>query len=415
MYIRLLRMFLAAAIALAIAAPVYAQDSVEIPAPYCGDLTPEDCAIIEASAVAMSAVRSYAFDFEYAMRLEGVPELPADPLAISYGMDGLWAIDESGYEAIAQMSALQAMPSLDAMSDLAERMPALMADMYRGMQFDGTLMMNMSPEIAAEISAESDVPFPEELSFGMRMVDGMAYINLADFKALAPEELEDLPSDWLGVDLAGLMERNMEDAMLSGEMVGGENLAAGLVVGAGITSLTQAFEPFMNIERLDDVSIGDQSAAVFRTSVDLIGFFSSQAFRDFVMQIMSMVPSESGDSLTSQDMQDIEEGLTMLGLLAPMLFQGLDANSETMIGLDDFYAYDNTLHLSWDLTSLLQFAAMSDPELGAQLLPGQSSIIEFGFDSTFDQFNEEFTVEAPEDVEIIPLDMMVPTDTSALF
>ena len=415
MYIRLLRIFLAAAMAFVFAAPVYAQDSVDIPAPYCGDLDPEDCAVLEASAVAMKTVRSYAFDFEYAMHLAGLPDLPADPLVLSYGMDGVWAIDETAHAAIAQLSVLQTMPSIDVLSDVSEELPILMAAMYRGMQFDGTMRLNMSPEIAAEISAESEVPLPEELSFGIRLVNGMAYINLADLKALAPEEFEDLPSEWLGLDLAGLMEISMEDAMQSSEMAGGENLAAGLVMGAGVAQLTQAFEPYMTIERLDDVSVGDQSAAVFRTSVDLIGFFSSQAFRDFVTQFASMVPSETGDALTSQDMQQLDEGLTMLGLLAPMLFQGLDADAHTVIGLDNFYTYSSDLSLAWDLTSLLQFAAMSDPELGVQLSPGQSSIIEFGFDSTFDQFNEEFTVEVPEDVEIIPLDMMVPTDTSELF
>ena len=59
----------------------------------------------------------------------------------------------------------------------------------------------------------------------------------------------------------------------------------------------------------------------------------------------------------------LDEGLTMMGFLAPMIFGGMEISNEMAIGQDDFYLYAQDFLFRWDLSQLLGFAAMSDPSI----------------------------------------------------
>ena len=63
----------------------------------------------------------------------------------------------------------------------------------------------------------------------------------------------------------------------------------------------------------------------------------------------------------------------------------------------------------------MRLAAMSDDSLKELLQSGQKPAIEFAFDGDYWDFNEETSIEAPEDVEIIPLDQMSPADDEEMF
>ena len=86
-----------------------------------------------------------------------------------------------------------------------------------------------------------------------------------------------------------------------------------------------------------------------------------------------------------------------------------------MIGLDDFLLYESSFTFDWDLASLVQLAAMSDDSLADAVNAGMAPAMSLTVDMDYGGYGEAITVEVPEDVEIIPLDQMMPADTSAVF
>jgi len=69
----------------------------------------------------------------------------------------------------------------------------------------------------------------------------------------------------------------------------------------------------------------------------------------------------------------------------------------------------------WDLSGLMQLAAMSDPSLAESLPAGAVPTINYALDATYGQYNDALEFAAPEDVEIIPLDQLTPGDTSLVY
>jgi hypothetical protein len=61
----------------------------------------------------------------------------------------------------------------------------------------------------------------------------------------------------------------------------------------------------------------------------------------------------------------------------------------------------------------MQFAAMTDPAL-AEAMGDAEPMIELGAVVNMGEFNAEMEFEAPEDVQMIPLDEMMPVDTSTI-
>ena len=61
---------------------------------------------------------------------------------------------------------------------------------------------------------------------------------------------------------------------------------------------------------------------------------------------------------------------------------------------------------SWDLTSLLQMAAMSGA-IPADQMPSGVSLVEFSTSGVNSEIGEEQTIEAPADAMVIPAEAMM--------
>jgi hypothetical protein len=109
----------------------------------------------------------------------------------------------------------------------------------------------------------------------------------------------------------------------------------------------------------------------------------------------------------------MEEAATMLSFVAPMVFRDLAIQSRTTIGLDDYMTYSTEFDFLWDLASVMQFAAMTDPAL-AESMGDAEPVIEMNVAIDMSDFNAEMEFEVPEDVQIIPLDELMPMDTSTV-
>ena len=387
-------------------APALAQDSPLTPPVLCGDLDEADCSILESSAEAMQNVSSYAFGIEYNVFLTGLPEMDVETVDISFSADGMVEIDPDVVATMKSISEASMSGDAEAMMAAMEEMPTAVLDLYAGLGFDGTIQLSMPEELAAILSEDSEVPMPAELSLAFRIVDGMFYMQIANLKAMAPD-LEEIDADWIGFDLVGLMEQSLEQGG-SGE-IDPESMAASMVAAGLANQIIGVMEPYVTVERLDDTDIDGQAAAVFLSSVDMVGFFSSEEFINFVRDSAAAVGADDAET-TAQ----LDEGLTMMGFVAPMVFGGMEISNEMTIGQDDFYLYAQDFLFRWDLSQLLGFAAMSDPSI-AEAIGDAEPVIEFTFTNAFDQFDAEFDFAPPDSVQIIPLDEMSPEGMDAVF
>lgn len=195
-------------------------------------------------------------------------------------------------------------------------------------------------------------------------------------------------------------------AMASGEDAA--TVAALMGLSAALSDPT-AFEQFQTIERADDEDMDGTSVAVFVTSFDVLSFISSPQFVDLVMGLVDS-GALGADAPTAADM---EQAMQMLGLMGPMLFQGLTSESTTMVSIDEpNYIVGQTSLFSWDLSGLLQMAAMSGA-IPADEMPSGESKIEISTSVVNSAINEEQTIEAPADAQIVPAEaMMQPAETN---
>ncbi|MBK8047011.1 MAG: hypothetical protein IPK16_07735 [Anaerolineales bacterium] len=141
----------------------------------------------------------------------------------------------------------------------------------------------------------------------------------------------------------------------------------------------------------------------FVTSIDTVGFIADAQFRELV-QAMAQVSATPENPVPD----DLDQNLEMVGFMAPMIFRDLAVSGSSTIGLDDFYAYAQSFDMVWDLSGLLQLAAASDPALRAQLDGGSKPGFGIRLNAEMGDYNQDFEIQPPDDVEIIPLDQMSP-------
>lgn len=402
MHHRLICAILAALMPFLLAAPAFAQDATPAFPVFCGDLAADDCAILEEATLAAQDLRSYAMDMMLDFSITGIPDLPADPLAFNVALDGRFLLDESAHAVSQRLQLLQSGAEEDRLA-LLEEMPDLMLDLYSGVNFDMTMTYTLPPELAALMSDDADVQFPETLSFDMRMIDGMMYINLSDLRDLMPESDDTLTSDWIGMDYIGMLEMQMEDVAGRTD----ESMLAGMAGGLVMAQMMQDMQEYVTVERLADVDRDGQQAAVFAYTPDVPGFFASDVFVNLLSEMSTMMGDEAPSAA------EMEEAATMLSFMAPMLFRDLEIETRTTIGLDDLMVQSTEFNLVWDLASLMQFAAMTDPAL-AEVMGDAEPLIEMSAAVNMSDFNAEMEFEVPEDVQIIPLEELMPMDTSTI-
>ena len=403
MHHRLICALLAALMPLLLAAPAFAQEGTPAMPVLCGDLAGDDCAILEEAMLAAQGLTSYIMDMSLDFSMGGIPDLPADPLAFGLQLGGRFAFDEVGQEVMLRMAQLGGELTEEDMQELMAEMPTLMVDLYRGMNFDMTMSYTVPPELAVLISEDSDVDFPEEMSFDVRMIDGMMYMNIGQLRDLIPESDDTFTADWIGIDYVAMLEMQMEQSRGMAD----DPMMAGAMSGVAMAQMMKEMNEFVEVERLDDVELDGQTGAVFVYTPDIVGFLSSDTFMQMLNQ---MAPAMGEEAPSAAEMQ---EAAAMLSFMAPMLFRDLEVSSQTTVGLDDYMTYSTAFNLMWDLASLMQFAAMTDPGL-AETMGDAEPVIEMNFLVDMNDFNAEMEFEVPEDVQVIPLDEMMPIDTSTI-
>jgi hypothetical protein len=255
---------------------------------------------------------------------------------------------------------------------------------------------------------------PDLFSVPVKLVDGVLYVNLTDVAPLL-EGGESL-AGWLGFEFGPVLEAAAEQGMFEAAATqmemdpsmladSPENAALAAVLFAVQSSLSDptAFEQYMAVSRAEDDVINDMDVAVFVTKMDIPALISSPEFIDLIKGL-----AESGSlGEGAPSAAEIEQALTMLSFMGPMLFQGLVSESTTAVSLEEpNYIVAQTTLFSWDLSGLLQMAAMTGA-LPAEEMPSGASLVEFSTSVVNSAFNEPQTINAPADATIIPAESMM--------
>jgi len=384
--------------------------------PFCGDLDEADCALLTTATENMMDVASYTAEAAYSAQLVGIPGLPLSEAAVDVMVGGAFAYDDAALAAAQQLGTAT---SQEDMAALMSDSPELFVDFYNGWSFDAQIDVAISEDLAAALSADAGVEIPTALAVPLILKDGVLYVDVTELAPLMEggEGME----GWIGFELGRVLEAAAEQGVFEQAaasmdpeamaMAGGEDAAtaAALMGLAAAMSDPTAFEQFQTIERVDDEEIDGMPVAVFVTSFDVLSFISSPQFVDLIMGL-----ADSGalgaDAPTAAD---IEQGMQMLGLMGPMLFQGLTSESTTMASIDEpNYIVGQSSLFSWDLAGLLQMAAMSGA-VPADQMPSGESKIEISTSVMNSSINEPQEIEAPADAQIVPAEaMMQPAETN---
>lgn len=385
--------------------PAFAQSE-----PFCGDLDPADCDLLTMATENMMEVASYKASANYSAILAGIPGLPLAEAAVDVAVDGAFSYSEEALAAAAELALVQGQEDV---ANLMAESPELFVDFYNGWAFDMVIDLMMSEDLAAALSADAGIEIPSAFSVPLILKDGILYVDVTEVAPLI-DGMQNMEG-WIGFELGRVIEAAAEQGMFeeAAASMDAEAMAdAGAMDPATLAALAglqatlgdpKAFEKFMTIERVEDDEIDGAAVAVFVTKLDLLSFISSPEF----IELIKGLAASGALGADAPSAADLDQALGMLGMMGPMIFQGLTSESSTAVSIDEpNYVVGASTLFSWDLSGLLQMAAMSGA-VPADQLPSGQSLIEFSTIVVNSEIGVEQTIEAPADAQVVPAEAMM--------
>ncbi|MFN8442675.1 MAG: hypothetical protein U0175_18010 [Caldilineaceae bacterium] len=401
---RILILFLVLLMALAPTA-VFAQ-SDETPYVFCGDLDQESCDLLHQSQEAMKEVSSSVQNSEIQLSLQNVPNFPIKDASGKINLDTNFYVDTAFMQEMQDMMKNASESMADDMEGFMKDYMDKVAGVYSHMSFDMGMDIQLSDEVSEYLSSQAGIDIPSDLTIEIRLVDGVMYINLDDISSALPDL--NIPTGWYGIDIATLMETQMASAMdqMSNPSEQTQAQMAGMMMGMSLANLSEnkdlqdALKNIVILERLDDSEVDGVPVAEIQSTIDFNALLTNETILNMVFEMLK----NSGQDIPQLDSTSPAEVAGMLQLVAPMLTQGLDWVQTAQIGLDDGYVYGQTMDMNWDMSSVIQLAAM-----GSGARPARSkekTTFEMHVTNNASDFNDAPEISAPEDAVLIPLDAM---------
>jgi hypothetical protein len=392
MHKNLLMVLLLLALTLFSTGAALAQD---LPEPFCGNLSEDDCEILRQSQLTQLEVTSYTSSLDMSAAVAGIPGLPAE-LVFSWVQDATIHMDPETMKGMLELQMAGPEQIMEHMDDLKD----LTVEFYRTLALDAEVAITLPEEIAAMLSAQSGIDVPEELAMHVILKDGIGYIAAEDLAFIDPS----IPSmgEWFGVDIASMVEMGFEQGMSAENAADQQAMMQSMAIGSILNDeeVRGLIEDFVTAERLEDAEIDGMAVAVFAFGFDFARFVASPGVWSLIGENLDAINAMADMQLTEAELQQAQMAVTFLG---PALVQGLTFESTVAIDPEDNLPYEQTVDFSWDLSGILRFAATT----GA-LPPGSptAAMIGLQIDSTNSDYDSAPEVEAPEDAIIIPLEAM---------
>lgn len=348
---------------------------------FCGDLSDADCQLVTGAQQATMGLSSASVDLAATLNIRNIPDAPFNALNFQLSGNGAYHVDA---DALSRLQSYQASP--EAMLQNLQDTPQIIEDLVNSFQGQLNLTLTLPQELVRQASS-SQQRIPETLSVELRLVNGVAYINLASLAESMPNA--GVPSGWYGLELARLLRSVMEASLRQMEQQGGA--AGALPPGFDLSSISRFTDPetlkeFVTIERLADSEIGGESVAAFRTTVDYNAFFSSPAFQDLMRQQMDSSGSTMSQADREQAMQIMRE-----------MFKGLTFESTEYVDLQSSFVRRQEMHFNWDLQSVMNATAAGSGSQSNQPAP----VVDFTFTLNYADFNSAPTIAAPANAQVI--------------
>ncbi|GAB4519031.1 MAG: hypothetical protein OHK0046_27430 [Anaerolineae bacterium] len=347
-----MRKFMIAILVLMLA--VFGAAAQDAPAVNCGDLSAEDCGILESSQAAMAEVSSGAFNLTFDLAITGAADA-TDNMSLGLSADGSF----SGVNFFANN---QVMNATDMATDLAASLEVLQAGLNN---FDGTLNLNLT------LPADSGLPLPlgDSLALELALVDGIGYINFDTVsELLGPDAASMGLVGWGGIDLNYILDQ-------FGPMI--SSMAAGTLdqAAAGVTD-PEVLGEFANPEFINSYVSTERAAdegglAVFLTTIDVAGLVNDPAVREAV------VAQAEAQGTTSEDVLSVLDQLAAAG-------EGFSVTVNQRIDLATSYID------SLDISVFLDASAFQEGETGTLTVNGVISYSDLN----------NVTVSAPEGANV---------------
>lgn len=139
------------------------------------------------------------------------------------------------------------------------------------------------------------------------------------------------------------------------------------------------------------------------TTLDIASLISSPEFVELVKSLAASGALGEG----APSAADIDQALAMVGMMGPVLFQGLTAESVTAVGTEEpSYVLAQSNSFNWDLAGLLQMAAMSGA-LPPEMAGTGAAAVDILVEVINSALNEAQEIEAPADALIVPAESMM--------
>lgn len=341
----------------------------QTPPVFCGTLAEADCAILTHSQEAMQTLDSASFAVQVDINATNIPDLNV-PLALNVTGSGAYA-------------GLGAASS--AMLEHAGNPGALLSSLASELQFDATLTVNLSPELAQMANIPASITLQE------RLVDGIGYFNLDTLRELMGNARV---SGWYGLDLAGLLNAVVEQMP---EVFGGATVNQGAMQDyEQLLANPEFYNRFMSIERTDD---GSGDTATFVMDFNLAALMSSPEFSDLIKAQMQ---------LQGQNLSEAEQGQALA--LVSQMFKGVTLSITEEIGISDGYTRSAAGHFVFDMTGMMR--AMNNMSKGKTPTTA-APLITIDFSYSYSDFNDAPAIVAPDHPTIIPYQSLLTRSVSA--
>lgn len=385
---------------LLIPATAFAQDECT------GILDPEE-GIMLASKEAMAALSTYATEAGMSFSLVNGPSLPKE-LSASMDFDGQFAVDPALTARLMEYQEMDAADMADSVGDLME----IIVELYQTVAFTMDLNLGVSTDLGNMIAASSGLAsFPSSISLPTRMSEGFMYFNMDNVAEQfeVPEEVQ----GWFAIDYGTLMADSVDQMMTALEEGSGsdDTLAASMASMGSMMALQKSAQQYVTIVANGTDEVDGVEVCEVVSTYDLAGFLSDPAFIEMMVDQMTMqieMQAAEGSEEIAMTEQDIEMVAQMLPMLAPMLLSGLELESTQLIGVEDYLVYSSDALLEWDMASLANMlgAMMAQSGEASPLDPDNPPYLAISVASNNSAFDEEFEVEVPDPVTIIPLEAL---------
>ncbi len=348
------------------------------PPAYCGQLSPEDCAILTGAQEAMLALSSTRFgaDITYALTSSD-PEMDAMSFAISMNGQLTW-----------EPSLLQPYAALN-LSDPAGMMnilttaPETFVEFLRSLAGEFTVQMTMPPEMLTELDTAEMPPTV------LRLVDDVWYLNMGTIVDATDDANFAAPS-WLGLDLATMYEHAFSAMADRGDEQ--EGLSELLASDTFVAMMDPAFwSEFATVVRLPDEAIDGRPVAVFQVALDYGAMVNSELFHTAMGEYM-------GFMMDSMGFEDADLSGPYREAMTAML-NSTTFTFEQWIGLEDGYLHRMTVDMGFNMEiAKMMSALVPDEDMGD--VPDQIGM-SMALTLNLSAFNEPVEVTAPENAQVI--------------